>query len=158
VTTIHLIRHAKAKSRLEWDEPDELRPLTKRGRRQAAALAELLRHEPFGQLVSSPSLRCMQTLEPLASAVELPIETTETLAEGAAADEVLTLLVPLARQSPIACCTHGDVLFDVARSVASAGVPLDGPFDVPVASAWILAVEDERVSSARFLERPAPAG
>ena len=31
--------YAKAKNRLEWTEPDEQRPLTKRGRREAGALA-----------------------------------------------------------------------------------------------------------------------
>ena len=31
MSAIHLIRHAKAKNRLTWEEPDHLRPLTKRG-------------------------------------------------------------------------------------------------------------------------------
>jgi 8-oxo-dGTP diphosphatase len=158
MSTIHLIRHAKAKSRLKWDEADELRPLTQRGRREAEGLAELLRDEPFARLVSSPFLRCVQTLEPLAVAIDLPIETTELLAEGASAGDVLALLLPLAREEPIACCTHGDVLLDVARSVAGAGVELDGPLDVPVASAWILEVEDGRIGGGRFLERPQRAG
>lgn len=154
MTAVHLIRHAKAKSRLEWDQPDELRPLTKRGRREADALAERLREEPFARLVSSPFLRCVQTLEPLAVAIDLPIETTELFAEGAGADGAVELLLSLVRDAPIACCTHGDVLFDVVRSVASSGVPLDGPPDVPVASAWILEVEDDRVTGGRFVERP----
>ena len=53
MTAIHLIRHAKAKNRLEWSEPDELRPLTKRGRREASALAERLASEEL----ATPSLR-----------------------------------------------------------------------------------------------------
>ena len=80
---MHLIRHAKAKSRLAWEEPDELRPLTKRGRREAAAIAVRLGEEPLARLVSSPFVRCVQTLEPLAVALDLPIETTDLLAEGA---------------------------------------------------------------------------
>jgi 8-oxo-dGTP diphosphatase len=154
VSSVHLIRHAKAKSRLEWTEPDELRPLTKRGRREAQALAERLRDEPFTRLVSSPYLRCVQTLEPLAVAIELPIETTELLAEGSDAARVVELLLTLARDEPIACCTHGDVVSDVARTVASAGVPLDGPYDVPVASAWILEVGSDGFMDGGFMERP----
>jgi phosphohistidine phosphatase SixA len=154
VTAIHLIRHAKAKNRLEWSEPDELRPLTKRGRREAEALAKRLREEPLTRLVSSPFVRCLQTLEPLAHALDLPIETTDLLAEGAGAEEALALLVLLAQEEPIACCTHGDVLFDVVREVARSGVSLAGPADAPVASSWILEVEDGRVRAGRFMERP----
>ena len=153
MSTVHLIRHAKAKSRVEWTEPDELRPLTKRGRREAEALAERLRHEPLAQLVSSPFVRCVQTLEPLAVAIDLSIETTELLSEGGEASGVVELLLSLAREGPIACCTHGDVLFDVVRSVASSGVPLDGPYDVPVASAWILEIEGDRFTGGYFVER-----
>jgi 8-oxo-dGTP diphosphatase len=154
MSSVHLVRHAKAKSRLEWTEPDDLRPLTKRGRREAQALAERLRDEPFARLVSSPYLRCVQTLEPLAVAIDLPIETTELLAEGSDPARVVELLLTLAQDEPIACCTHGDVVFDVARTVASTGVPLDGPYDVPVASAWILEVGSDRLTAGRFMERP----
>jgi phosphohistidine phosphatase SixA len=154
VTAIHLIRHAKAKNRLQWNEPDELRPLTKRGRREAESLAKRLREEPFTRLVSSPFVRCVQTLEPLARALDLPIETTDLLAEGAGAEEALALLVSLAQEEPVAGCTHGDVLFDVVRGVVRSGVSLAGPADAPVASSWILEVEGGRVRAGRFMERP----
>jgi phosphohistidine phosphatase SixA len=153
VSSVHLIRHAKAKNRLEWTKPDEARPLTKRGRREAAALAEQLRDTPLRRLVSSPYLRCLQTFEPLAVAVDLPIETTDVLAEGSDAPGVIELLLSLARSEPIACCTHGDVVFDVARTVADSGVRLDGPYDVPVASGWVLEVGPDGFAAARFLER-----
>ncbi len=154
MTAVHLIRHAKAKNRHEWTEPDEVRPLTKRGRREAEALAERLRHEPLSQLVSSPYLRCVQTLEPLAAAIDLPIDTTELLSEGGVGARVVELLLSLSRHEPVACCTHGDVLFDVIRTVADSGVPLDGPYDVPVASAWILDVEGDRFTGGQFVEQP----
>ena len=154
MTAIHLIRHAKAKNRMEWTEPDELRPLTKRGRREARALAEGLASEELARLVSSPYVRCLQTLEPLAAAVELPIETAELLAEGADGNEAVELLLSLASEAPAACCTHGDVLFDVLGIVADAGVQLAGPPDAPVASAWVLEVEDGRFTGARFVEQP----
>jgi phosphohistidine phosphatase SixA len=154
VGSVHLIRHAKAKSRHDWTELDELRPLTKRGRREAKALAERLRDEPLERLVSSPYVRCVQTFEPLSLAIELPIETTERLSEGSDAAGVVELIHSLARYQPIACCTHGDVLFEVVRTVASTGVPLEGPFDVPVASAWVLELGPDGFTCGRFLERP----
>jgi phosphohistidine phosphatase SixA len=154
VTAIHLIRHAKAKNRLEWTEPDELRPLTKRGRREARAVGERLASEELARLVSSPYVRCVQTLEPLAVAADLPIETSELFAEGADGNDAVELLLSLASQGPAACCTHGDVLFDVLGIVADAGVHLDGPQGAPVASTWVLEVEDGRFAGARFVEQP----
>ena len=50
MSAVHLIRHAKAKSRLEWSEPDEARPLTKRGRREAHGLADRLRDEALARV------------------------------------------------------------------------------------------------------------
>jgi broad specificity phosphatase PhoE len=154
VRAVHLIRHAKAKNRLDWSAPDELRPLTKRGRREARALAERLASEDLTRLVSSPYVRCLQTLEPLALAVDLRIETTELLAEGADGGGAVELLLSVSDAGPVACCTHGDVLYDILGIVADAGIHLDGPRDAPVASTWILAVEDGRFASARFVDQP----
>lgn len=154
MSTIHLIRHAKAKNRLTWEEPDHLRPLTKRGRREALAIASRLDAEPLARLVSSPFARCLQTLEPLALTLDLPIETTDALAEGSGAEIAADLLLSLAGNDPIACCTHGDVVFEVVDLVARSGVPLDGPRAAPVASTWVLEVEDGRFVAARFVDQP----
>jgi 8-oxo-dGTP diphosphatase len=151
---VQLVRHAKAKPRAEWTEPDELRPLTKRGQREAEALAERLRSEDVGRLVSSPYTRCVQTLAPLAQSLDLAIETTEHLAEGADGERALELILELSRTGSLACCTHGDVLYDVVRVVAASGVRLDGPADAPVASTWALEVEGDRVVAGTFVERP----
>jgi 8-oxo-dGTP diphosphatase len=154
VSTVHLIRHAKAKNRAEWREPDELRPLTKRGRREAVALAERLADEHLGRLISSPYVRCVQTLEPLALTIDLSIETTDLLAEGTGGPAAVGLLLSLAGDSPIACCTHGDVVHEVVGALASSGVVLDGPREAPVASTWALEVEAGRIVGARFVEPP----
>ena len=152
--TVHLIRHAKAKSRLTWEEPDELRPLTKRGRREAAAIAVRLGEEPLARLVSSPFVRCVQTLEPLARALDIPIETTDVLAEGADGARAAELILSLAGDTSIACCTHGDVLLDVVDLLADSGLALDAPRAAPVASSWVLSVEDGRFAGARFVDQP----
>jgi 8-oxo-dGTP diphosphatase len=154
VSTVHLIRHAKAKNRAEWREPDELRPLTKRGRREAVALAQRLADERVERLVSSPYVRCVQTLEPLALKIDLAIETTALLAEGAGSEAAVALLVSLAGDGSVACCTHGDVVYEVVGALASAGVVPDGPLEAPVASTWILEVEAGHIGGARFVEPP----
>jgi broad specificity phosphatase PhoE len=154
VTAVHLIRHAKAKNRLEWEDDDRLRPLTKRGRREADAIAARLGDVPLARLVSSPYVRCLQTLEPLAVALDLPIETSDLLGEGADGERAAELMLSLAGAGPIACCTHGDVLSDVVDLVASSGLELDGPRAGPVASTWVLEAEDGRFVAARFVDQP----
>jgi len=154
MSTIHLIRHAKAKNRQTWEEPDHLRPLTKRGLREARAIAARLGEEQLARLVSSPFVRCVQTLEPLAVALDLPIETTDALEEGADGESAADLLLSLAGKDPIACCTHGDVVFEVVDLVARSGVSLDGPRAAPVASTWVLEVEGGRFVGGRFVDQP----
>ena len=155
MTTVWLVRHAKAKNRLEWDAPDELRPRTRRGRREADAIAARLAAEDPApeRLVSSPYLRCVQTLEPLAAALGLPLETSAALGEGAGTGAA-ELVLSLAEHASPACCTHGDVVFEIADLVARSGIPLDGPRDVPVAAIWVLEVEDGRFAAARFVPQP----
>lgn len=76
-----LIRHGSAGDRAAWDGEDHARPLDERGRRQAAALVDLLAPYAIDRILSSPAVRCVETVEPLADARELTIEVREELAE-----------------------------------------------------------------------------
>jgi broad specificity phosphatase PhoE len=100
-----LLRHASAGDREAWAAPDALRPLDERGRRQAAELVPLLLELGVERVVSSPYVRCVQTVEPLAAALGVELEEDERLAEGeggAAAD--------LIAEHGVVACTHGDVI------------------------------------------------
>jgi phosphohistidine phosphatase len=78
-----LWRHAEA----EDGVPDGDRALTKKGRKQAAAVAAWLKPHLPGQvrILASPARRAQQT----AAALELPFVTTREIAVGAGAGEVL---------------------------------------------------------------------
>jgi phosphohistidine phosphatase SixA len=104
VTSV-LLRHASAGHRTRWDGHDVTRPLDARGRRQALELVELLRPLDLIRLVSSPYVRCVETVEPLAAALGLPLEQDDRLAEGAG-DSARELLL----EDGVLCCTHGDVV------------------------------------------------
>jgi probable phosphomutase (TIGR03848 family) len=47
--------------------------LNEKGRQQANTLAELLRKQPIAALYSSPLVRCMETAQPLAQRLDLPV-------------------------------------------------------------------------------------
>ncbi len=131
-----LVRHAVAEDRDEWSGDDALRPLNKRGRRQAAELAGLLLPYRPDRICSSPSLRCVQTVDPLAAAAALPVETLDVLAEGAG-HLALELLRAGGSQTLVAC-SHGDVIPDLLdRLVAEDGVTLDSD-RCAKGSVWVL--------------------
>jgi 8-oxo-dGTP diphosphatase len=109
VTRFLLVRHASAGNRKKWTGDDRLRPLDKRGRRQAAALPGLLAEQALDRLISSPYVRCVETLEPLAERLDLPVEIRFELAEGSTDREIMSLLHGVKGET-VALCTHGDVV------------------------------------------------
>ena len=64
--------------------------------------------EPYAvaRILSSPFVRSVETVEPLATARGLEIETTDVLADGAGPGGVRRLLRELAG-SPVVLCGHG---------------------------------------------------
>ena len=76
-----LVRHASAGDRGEWEDDDRARPLDEKGKLQADRLVGLLEPYPVDRILSSPAVRCVATVEPLARARGLAIEVGEELAE-----------------------------------------------------------------------------
>jgi len=109
--SILLIRHATAGSRKDWKGDDKLRPLDEKGKLQAMELAETLRACPVKRVISSPYLRCVQTVEPLAELLDLQIEVSQVLAEGAKVQELRNFVKHL--DLPAVLCTHGDIVSEL---------------------------------------------
>jgi 8-oxo-dGTP pyrophosphatase MutT (NUDIX family)/phosphohistidine phosphatase SixA len=101
-----VVRHATAGDRENWEGDDARRPLDKRGRKQAEALVDRLAGFDVDRILSSPMDRCVQTVEPLARARGVELETSDELAEGAGAERVRALLHDLAGVAAVVC-GHG---------------------------------------------------
>ncbi len=149
----YLVRHAEAGSRHRWRGPDRDRPLSALGRQQAAALAARFDGIRIDRLVSSPFLRCVQTLEPVSAARGLPIERADGLAENAPVERAAALLASLAGQ-PAAACSHGDVIEALIPRLAAEGMRIEGPAEFAKASVWELRTEQGRFVEARYWPAP----
>jgi phosphohistidine phosphatase SixA len=115
VKAVILIRHASAGDREHWSGDDRERPLDERGWRQAEELVRSLAGYEIERIVSSPAVRCVQTVEPLARELGIEIEGTGELTEGATREQALTL-VDEVRGTGVVLCTHGDVVVELLGS------------------------------------------
>jgi 8-oxo-dGTP diphosphatase len=146
------VRHAKAGDRGGFDGPDHLRPLSKAGRRQADAIADALVAAGVTQLISSPYVRCVQTLAPAAKRLGREVARSDALAEGASLRGALRL-VSQHLGDDVALCTHGDVLGELLHHYLSQGVELEGD-RVEKASIWVLQVKAGDVRAASYIPPP----
>ncbi|MEY2451793.1 MAG: 8-oxo-dGTP diphosphatase [Acidimicrobiaceae bacterium] len=155
--TVFLVRHADAKSRANWPHPDETRPLSRKGDVQAEALVDLLRDHPVRRVLSSPAVRCIGTVAPLANKLGLKVEETDTLLEGAKASSAYDLMLKMARQKGDAVlCTHGDLVPEVLRLASRDGLVVEDTPRWPKGSTWAIEGDGERFTRARYLPPPEP--
>ena len=152
--TIYLLRHAKAGDRDTWCDDDRLRPLSGRGHRQARLLVELLEDATFERVLSSPFVRCMETVVPIAGVRGRSVEPVEGLAEGARLDEAVALVRKHAASGAL-MCTHGDVMPMLLDYYASAGADIPSAREWPKGCTWILETDGTgEVVRARYLPAP----
>jgi len=153
---LYLVRHARAGNRRSWHLPDDLRPLTESGASQATWIADTLEGCGIGMVLSSPSVRCVETVEPLARRLGLAVATDDALAEDARDGAVLARLEELTEAGrPAVLCTHGNivpvVLDHLRRGGTAFGPP---PHDWKKGSIWELRTHGRAVVAAAY--RPPP--
>jgi phosphohistidine phosphatase SixA len=95
----YLLRHAHAGDKRAWTGPDLERPLSTAGRREAHGLLTRLRDYHITRIVSSPAVRCLQTVEPLAERRGLTPDTSEVLGVGGDPAALLRLLLDRGRRA-----------------------------------------------------------
>jgi 8-oxo-dGTP diphosphatase len=133
---------------------DEDRPLSKGGRRQATGLTERFATETFVQFLSSPFLRCVQTLEPLAEARSSTIEPLDQLAEGKPWEYLEKLILEAEGEGPTAVCVHGDVFIGLMTDLFERGISRPVARGFKKGSTWVLEVRDGTIVSARHVPAP----
>jgi 8-oxo-dGTP diphosphatase len=153
-SAVYVVRHAKAGVRSAWPGPDEERPLTRRGRKQARRLVDRFQGLDLGRIVSSPFVRCVQTVEPLAAARGLAVEPVAELREGASVDELVGTIASLGERSTV-LCGHGREIEAMIDRLHREGATIEGARGIAKGSVWVLDRDQGRVVAAHYLSAPA---
>ena len=153
--SIFLVRHAKAGKRSHWDNDDSLRPLDEVGRRQALALADRLSEYNPVALVSSPAVRCRETLEPLAERCGLIVASEPKLYEELPYEIALDYVLGAADRTVM--CSHGDVIPAILDALVRRGMTIEGMRDTRKASVWVLHKDGDDFTSAEVWPPPSLA-
>ncbi|MGH2927164.1 MAG: SixA phosphatase family protein [Solirubrobacteraceae bacterium] len=151
VVELLLVRHADAGSKSEWDGDDSLRPLSAKGRDEAAAIVDILaQYEPI-RIVSSPLVRCVQTVAPLSLQLGLAVEEMESLGPATGGAAVAFARELAAGRGPVVVCTHREIIEVLERRLV--GRRKTAP--QPKGSVWVIQASKGRFRSADYLP---PAG
>lgn len=149
--TLYLIRHASASQRHAGDPNDLARQLDETGQAQAQAIEARLRTAGLTQLFSSAAIRCVETLQPLSEALQLPVEVHPALLEGQSANAAVALVQQLVTNGVTAAlCSHGDIIPDSIQSLARQGMVLQGPRGWAKGSTWRLETRGLDITHAAY--------
>ncbi len=149
---IYLVRHAKAGERRVWRGDDEARPLSKHGWKQAESIAKRLVEKGASSLYSSPYIRCVQTVEPLAGQLGIDIRMDRRLAEAEPFEPVLELLGEV--EGGAVLCSHGDIIPETIDALVRRGMEVQTPPDWRKASIWVLKRKGDRITTGKVWPPP----
>lgn len=118
---IVLLRHGTAEKRAPKYPDDLIRPLAAVGHWQSEMLASLLPCYGPLRIVSSPAVRCVDTVRPFARKQQTIIDTEPALGEAAHTAEpeaaASWLRALIAESTPTVVCSHRQVLDDMLASL-----------------------------------------
>jgi len=152
--TFYVVRHAKAGGREEWSGDDRLRPLTKKGFKQADELVDVFKKIDVSDIFSSAYLRCVQTVEPLARARRAEVKHSPSLEEGHGLEGLGEFLTDRSLGDAV-LSTHGDIVWELLEDLVAREIIRPGEGGFAKGSTWVLEVDDHGVTQrARYIPAP----
>ena len=123
---IHLLRHAHAGDSFHWIGDDDLRPLTKKGRRQSERLGAFLEQHGVRPdvIVSSPKVRAQQTAEIVAGTLGMTVKVDRRLEDGFGQQQLWALLDELGAREPMLVGHDPDFSTLLAYLIDAAGISM----------------------------------
>jgi 8-oxo-dGTP diphosphatase len=118
------LRHGKAVPPGDWSGEDATRPLTERGVTQAVANVPTVSAWRPRKLITSPAVRCVATVAPLAAAYGLKTKQESGISQDAHESGVGTVREVIGKRvrkrKSAVLCSHGPVLPEILREIALA--------------------------------------
>ena len=153
-SVVVLVRHAKAGKRSDWNGDDYERPLDPAGEQQAGALVEFLSYFCPDRIYSARPLRCRQTVQPLADALDLAVRVAPEFDDeeyARAPEATLTTLHALAKPGRVSVvCSQGVTIPALVDAVA----PMNRSSETRKGAAWVLSLVDGDVVAADHYDAP----
>ena len=153
MSVFYFVRHAKAGSRSHWRGDDRLRPIGKKGAKQAEGLIDIFKPFKISAIYSSPYLRCVQTVEPLARDRGLEVREAAALAEGRGLRGAFEFMAD-PKLDDVVLSTHGDVVWELVEDLVRRRVIKAGEGGYEKGSTWVVEVRDGRPVRALFIPAP----
>jgi 8-oxo-dGTP diphosphatase len=156
--TVLIVRHGSAGRRTRYHGEDCRRPLDRKGRAQAESLVPQLLAFGASVIYAADRTRCVQTVEPLAHNLDVPISVEPTLTEEAYAEHPKAahrrVLEIAALGGTPAICTQGRVIpYLIDWWCARDGVKPDRSRNRK-GSTWVLSLDQDRLLAADHLPSP----
>lgn len=151
--TFYVVRHAKAGSRGHWTGDDRVRPLSQKGFKQADALVPIFQPFRVTSIFSSPYVRCMQTVDPLARARGIAVKQSPSLAEGHGLAGAMQFMGD-PKLDHVVLSTHGDIVWELVEDLVNLHVVNPGDGGYEKGATWVVEVEDGAPVHARFIPAP----
>ncbi|MCP2161031.1 NUDIX hydrolase [Williamsia serinedens] len=156
--TVLVVRHAKAGRASRYRGDDRLRPLERVGRLQAEKIVDQARAFGARHVHSADRTRCLQTVEPLALALDTGITVERTLSEEAYRSDPAPALARIREIAALdgthIVCSQGKVIPGLMQSwVGADGVSLPRARNRK-ASMWVVSMLDGAVVAADHVDSP----
>ncbi|GAB3582022.1 NUDIX hydrolase [Calidifontibacter terrae] len=122
-----IVRHADAVARSEWDCDDRTRPLSQAGATRAEEVAGLLAAYAPTRLITSPAVRCTDTIGPYAAAAGIAPSLKFAISEEGFAQDPRKVVRRMAKvfeaAEPTVLCSHRPLLPTMLLQAAGHAVP-----------------------------------
>ena len=127
MTELHFLRHAHAGDPMAWTGPDEVRPLSDKGEKQADRLGRFLAGVRFAPdaIITSPKIRAKQTAEIVAGHLGMSVTVDDRLAGAFDTADVELILRDAGHPSRPVLVGHDPDFSEIVARLAGAGeVPM----------------------------------
>ena len=153
-----LVRHGHAGTKRNWDGHDRLRPLDAIGLAQSEGLPAMLAPFTPTRILSSPFVRCLQSVAPVADAFGIRLERSSALLPDAGPAAMSLALEASTPSGSVVLCTHGEVIHDLQTLLGLVGAPAFNPAGPrEKGSVWVLERVDGRFVRGTYLSPHAGA-